>query len=47
VLSYTLGFGPCQKLHCLNGGSCLAVQLTDAVCKCQPGYTGTVCETGA
>ncbi|XP_060606731.1 protein eyes shut homolog, partial [Ruditapes philippinarum] len=38
-------FGPCQKLHCLNGGSCLAIHISDAVCKCQPGYTGKVCET--
>ncbi|XP_060582136.1 uncharacterized protein LOC132738608 isoform X2 [Ruditapes philippinarum] len=38
-------FGPCQKLHCLNGGSCLAVHESDAICKCLPGYTGQVCET--
>ncbi|XP_060567440.1 uncharacterized protein LOC132726185, partial [Ruditapes philippinarum] len=37
-------FGPCQKLHCLNGGSCVAEHISDAVCKCQPGYIGTVCE---
>ncbi|KAL4237886.1 Protocadherin Fat 4 [Mactra antiquata] len=37
-------FGPCQKIHCLNGGKCQATSLSDAECICPAGYNGTVCE---
>lgn len=40
-----IGFGPCQQLHCKNGGSCLATSST-AKCGCAPGYTGTTCDKG-
>ncbi|XP_052766623.1 neurogenic locus Notch protein-like [Mya arenaria] len=37
------GFGPCQKLHCKNGGTC--VSMTDAaVCLCRNGFTDTECQ---
>ncbi|XP_053374815.1 uncharacterized protein LOC128547113 [Mercenaria mercenaria] len=39
------GFGPCQELHCLNGGSCIANLATNPTCHCLAGYTGLVCET--
>ena len=45
LLAYS-GFGPCQQLHCTNGGSCLSMDPTQAVCSCRKGYTGTKCETG-
>ncbi|XP_053390839.1 protein eyes shut homolog, partial [Mercenaria mercenaria] len=39
------GFGPCQKLHCLNGGSCIANLAINPICHCLAEYTGLVCET--
>ncbi|XP_052767042.1 neurogenic locus notch homolog protein 2-like [Mya arenaria] len=37
-------FGPCQKLHCENGGTCVTKHWA-ASCYCLPGYTGEKCET--
>ncbi|KAL4237883.1 hypothetical protein ACF0H5_002593 [Mactra antiquata] len=39
----TQEFGPCQKLHCLNGGKCLSVTDTPK-CECQDGFDGVTCE---
>ncbi|XP_052767039.1 uncharacterized protein LOC128207891 [Mya arenaria] len=39
------GFGPCQKRHCENGGTCVS-ENGNAFCYCAPGYTGETCETG-
>ena len=36
---------PCETKECQNGGECQARNQT-AVCLCQPGYTGEVCEIG-
>ncbi|XP_052272462.1 uncharacterized protein LOC127872979 isoform X1 [Dreissena polymorpha] len=38
------GFGPCQKLHCKNGGTCMSEEFTPT-CACKPGYTGRDCDS--
>ncbi|WAR18618.1 FBP1-like protein [Mya arenaria] len=35
-------YGKCQKLHCMNGGTCLSDE-TAARCQCPPGRTGQNC----
>ncbi|XP_060551360.1 uncharacterized protein LOC132712939 [Ruditapes philippinarum] len=45
ITTTTREFSPCSKKHCLNGGRCVSTTNTIAVCKCQPGFSGDLCDT--
>jgi len=40
---YVAEFGPCQKLHCKHGGTCVSGN-NRARCLCLPGYSGNQCD---
>ena len=46
MMYFSSGFGPCQTLHCENGGTCIHVTVnkkTSPQCLCLPDFTGTNC----
>ena len=44
LFCHQLDINECGSLPCLNGGNCVD-GVNGYECRCQPGYTGIMCET--
>lgn len=47
AIFYTADVSPCSLSPCEHGGTCVRQVLTqNYVCNCEPGFSGSLCETG-